>query len=110
MHPRYLTDLPGRQISPSLHPDGQQFVYVDTEFGHSDLNFQSLGGKPQNLTADFPAGATQPAYSPNGQEIAFRSNHEGGGIFIMPASGGVPQKLSDQGYRPAWSPKGSRIV
>jgi eukaryotic-like serine/threonine-protein kinase len=106
-----LTDLQGRETSPSLSPDGTFFVYAKVLDGNSDLFLQRVaGGKPINLTADSPANDDQPAFSPDGQQIAFRSEREGGGIFLMGATGESVRRLTDFGFNPAWSPDGREIA
>ena len=37
-------------------------------------------------------------------------NARGGDIFLVPALGGTPAKLVEDGYYPAWSPDGEKIV
>jgi serine/threonine protein kinase/WD40 repeat protein len=106
-----LTDLQGRETSPSLSPDGTFFVYTKVIDGASDLFLQRVaGGNPINLTAGSPADDYQPAFSPDGQQIAFRSEREGGGIFLMGATGESVKRLTDFGYNPAWSPDGREIA
>jgi serine/threonine protein kinase len=106
-----LTDLQGRETSPSLSPDGTFFVYSKVIDGNSDLFLQRVaGGKPINLTAGSSAHDSQPAFSPDGQQIAFRSDREGGGIFLMGATGESVKRLTDFGFNPAWSPDGGEIA
>jgi serine/threonine protein kinase/Tol biopolymer transport system component len=107
-----LTDQEGRELYPSLSPDGRAFVYVRTLDGQSDLFRQERaeGSVPVNLTAGSPVDDTQPAISPDGLWIAFRSERDGGGIFVMPAQGGPARHVSDVGYNPAWSPDGRDLA
>jgi Tol biopolymer transport system component len=77
------------------------------------------------------ADEAQPAWSPDGTKIAFCSARDhggrlnfalgqdvltelvdgrGGDLFIVPALGGTPVRLVEDGYYPAWSPDGARIV
>jgi serine/threonine protein kinase len=106
-----LTDLPGKETSPSISPDGTFFVYAKSEGGNFDLFLQRVqGGNPINLTASSPADDIQPAFSPNGQQIAFRSERDGGGIFVMGATGESVRRLTDFGFNPSWSPDGREIA
>jgi eukaryotic-like serine/threonine-protein kinase len=107
-----LTDQEGRELFPSLSPDGEYFVYArETASGNLDVYLQRVGGSnPINLTADSPVEDTQPAYSPDGKQIAFRSDRDGGGIFLMGATGESVRRLTDFGYNPAWSPDGREIL
>jgi serine/threonine protein kinase len=106
-----LTDLPGKETSPSVSPDGAFFVYAKSEGGNSDLFLQRVAGdNPMNLTASSPSDDIQPAFSPDGQQIAFRSERDGGGIFVMGAMGGSVRRLTDFGFNPTWSPDGREIA
>ncbi|HEY7216051.1 MAG TPA: protein kinase, partial [Thermoanaerobaculia bacterium] len=107
-----LTDQEGRELFPSLSPDGEYFVYArETTPGNRDVYLQRIGGSnPINLTPDSPVEDTQPAYSPDGKTLAFRSERDGGGIFLMGATGESVRRLTDFGYNPAWSPDGREIL
>ncbi len=72
-----------------------------------------MGGRNAiNLTEDSDANDDSPALSPDGEWIAFHSDRDGTeGIFLMGATGESVRRLTDdEGYNPAWSPDGSRIV
>jgi len=106
-----LTDAPGEEVTPSLSPDGKFVAYASRAAGNMDIYVLRAGGRiPVNLTADSPADDTEPAFSPDGSRIAFRSERDGGGIFVMGATGESVVRLQDAGYRPAWSPDGTRLV
>ena len=106
-----LTDLQGRETSPSLSPDGTFFVYSKAVDGNADLFLQRVAeGEPINLTPGSPADDHQPAFSPDGQKIAFRSEREGGGIFLMGATGESVRRLTELGFNPSWSPDGQEIA
>jgi serine/threonine protein kinase/Tol biopolymer transport system component len=107
-----LTDQEGREMSPSLAPHGDVFVYAKAKAGEdTDIYWQRVeGGSPQNLTVDSPAADTEPAFSPDGRQIAFRSERDNGGIFLMGATGESVRRLTNFGYNPAWSPDGGEIV
>jgi len=109
-----LTTESGKEVFPSLSPDGKWVVYVRGNGGRPeklDIYLQSVGGQtPINLTKDSMASETQPAFSPDGERIAFRSGRQGGGIFVMGRTGESPRRLTTEGLNPAWSPDGSQIV
>ncbi|MES1245556.1 MAG: protein kinase [Acidobacteriota bacterium] len=106
-----LTDLQGRELFPSLSPDGSFFVYSRGEGGDQDIFLQRVGGRnPINLTEDSPADDTQPVYSPDGRWIAFRSERDGGGLFMMGATGESVRRLAPFGHQPAWSPDSREVV
>src|SRR6185295_18753422 len=106
-----LTDQEGRELFPSLSPDGEYFVYARSSSpGNLDIYLQRVGGSnPINLTPDSPLDDTQPAYSPDGKQIAFRSERDGGGLLVMGATGESVRRLTDSGYNPAWTPDGKEI-
>jgi Tol biopolymer transport system component len=107
-----LTDQEGRELFPSLSPDGNFFVYAKaSSSANLDIYLQRTGGgNPIDLTADSPSEDIQPAFSPDGQLIAFRSEREGGGIFLMGATGESVRRLTNFGYNPAWSPDGQEVL
>ena len=113
-----ITDEEGREIYPTLSPDGLSVAYVAPVDGQTDIFLKSLkdedgdflNAEAVNLTEDSPEDDTQPAFSPDGKWIAFRSEREGGGIWLVPAAGGAARRVTDFGYSPAWSPDSREIA
>ncbi|HYH45682.1 MAG TPA: protein kinase, partial [Thermoanaerobaculia bacterium] len=108
-----VTDQEGREVDPSLAPDGLSFVYAKADLsGQKDILLQRIGveRKPLNVTEGSEADDSQPAISPDGRWIAFRSEREGGGIFITSVEGGLARRIADVGYNPAWSPDGRELA
>jgi len=106
-----LTLQSGRELEPSISPDGDFIVYSSGESGNSDIFLQRIGGqKPINLTENSRAPDYAPAYSPDGGRIAFHSDRADGGVFVMGSTGESVKKVSDIGHDPAWSPDGRRLV
>jgi eukaryotic-like serine/threonine-protein kinase len=108
-----ITDQQGREVFPSLSPDGQSLIYASRLSGNSDIYFKRVGSrKTINLTEGSEAQETQPALSPDGKRIAFwRTNPDGsGGIYVMSETGESPRPLLPFGCNPAWSPDGKEIV
>ena len=106
-----LTNLPGRELSPSFNPAGDMIAFLwDGGAGRNlDLYIKSVGpGEPIRLT-DTPEMEVSPDWSPDGQWIAFGRVLPRGmiGIYIMPASGGVERKLAE---RPSGPPLIIRYV
>jgi predicted Ser/Thr protein kinase len=125
------TFSPGLQEQPAFSPDGKLLAYVTDERGNLDIVVQPRGGGAQIPVAATDADEAQPAWSPDGTKIAFCSARDhggrlnfalgqsnltelvdgrGGDLFIAPALGGAAVKLVEDGYYPAWSPDGKRIV
>jgi serine/threonine-protein kinase len=106
-----LTVDPGVEWFPSLSPDGKWLLYSGEASGNRDIYLLSLGGRtPINLTEDSPEADDQPAFSPDGEQIAFRSEREGGGVYVMGRTGEALRRITSFGYRPAWSPDGTRLA
>ena len=106
-----ITNQEGRELFPTLSPDGNFFAYAKVSGGSSDIHLLRIGGgNPINLTPDTPWEDTQPAFSPDGEQIVFRSGRDGGGLFVMGATGESVRRLTDFGFNPSWSPDGKRIV
>jgi Tol biopolymer transport system component len=125
------TFSPGLQEQPAFSPDGKFLAYVTDERGNLDIVVQARAGGAAIRVAATDADEAQPAWSPDGTKIAFCSARDhggrlnfalgqealtelvdgrGGDLFIAPALGGTAVKLVDNGYYPAWSPDGKRIV
>src|SRR5262245_43419777 len=99
-----LTSDSGLESEPTWSPDGSLIAYSSDRNGDFDVWVQ-----PVRVTTS-PAHEWQPDYSPDGKYLAVRSERDGGGIFVIPALGGAERKIADFGYRPRWSPDGSRIL
>jgi len=108
-----VTEEEGRELYPSLAPDGRFFVYAKADpSGQKDIFLKKIGSsdEPLNVTAGSPSDDVQPAISPDSRWIAFRSERDGGGIYIASVDGGPARRISDAGYNPAWSPDGRELA
>jgi hypothetical protein len=80
--PRQITFLPGRQVKPSVSPDGTLIVFSSDHGGNPDLWIMSArGGDPIRLTYyegndTNPGFDVEPSWSPDGKSIAFSSTRD----------------------------------
>jgi Tol biopolymer transport system component len=106
-----LTAEPGVEWFPSISPDGEWIVYSGEGSGNRDIYLRSVGGQNAiNLTGNSQADDDQPAFSPDGDRVAFRSERDGGGIFIMGRTGEAVRRVTRMGFKPSWSPDGTRLT
>jgi serine/threonine protein kinase/Tol biopolymer transport system component len=108
---KQLTFDEGMEVSPSIAPDGQTFVFARGAGAASDIYLQRVDGRNAiNLTKRCRTADTQPAFSPDGSQIAYRSECEGGGIFVMGATGESARRVAADCFNPSWSPDAKEIV
>ena len=99
-----LTTLPGRELYPTLSPDGTHVVFTWTgpQQDNTDIYRQQIGaGSPLRLTND-PRSDYNPVWSPDGRWIAFlrgdpatplaRSDRQ---LRLIAPLGGQERKLAD---------------
>ncbi len=95
-----FSGLPGREVTPSFSPDGNQMVYAwdgGIEGGNLDVYVKIIGaGEPIRLT-DNANDELNPVFSPDGKSIAFVRNFpEHNEIILIPALGGAERKLYEK--------------
>jgi Tol biopolymer transport system component len=112
-----LTTFVGEHGSPSLSPDGSQFVFAwdgDVPNGPLHLYLSLVGkGTPLRLT---PEGENDegPSWSPDGQSIAFveHKNAKSHSVAVIPALGGAERRIADAPdvSSVSWSPDSRWLV
>ena len=117
-----FTSFPGREITPSFSPDGNQiaFAWNGEKEDNWDIYVKVIGTESVLRLTTNPAADRAPAWSPDGRYIAFyRSTESGDEIYLVPALGGPEQRLYSPrrawvwGYRPpnlSWSPDGKYLA
>lgn len=112
-----LTSYQGREIMPSLSPDGTQvaFVWNGERQDNWDIFVKPLDAvTPLRLTSD-PLVDVGPAWSPSGREIAFvrRDAEDRRALYVTPLIPGSERKVADLGpgaVPPSWTPDGAWLV
>jgi Tol biopolymer transport system component len=106
-----LTEEAGREVAPSISPDGDSIAYATHADGGSDIYVRRVGGRTTTRLAADPARSEgAPAFSPDGRSVAFHEADTDGGIFVVGATGESERRVTDAGFHPAWSPDGNEIV
>ena len=109
---RRLTSDSGLTFQPALSQDGRLLAFASDRSGQGNLNIwlqQVSGGSAVRLT-DNPADDVDPTFSPDGETIAYRAEGALDGIYLVPALGGTRTLVARGGYRPRFSPDGTRIA
>jgi Tol biopolymer transport system component/DNA-binding winged helix-turn-helix (wHTH) protein len=106
---RQLT-FTGREVTPSLSPDGRRIAYVSRQSPRRKVMVQELaGGDPVVMFSAPEAGALR--WSPDGSELMFWARGEGtDGLYIAPSSGGPARRLTSNLFISCWSPDGGTIA
>jgi Tol biopolymer transport system component/DNA-binding winged helix-turn-helix (wHTH) protein len=106
---RQLT-FTGREITPTLSPDGTRIAYVSKESPHRKVMVQELaGGRHVEVFSAPEAGALR--WSPDGSELMFWARGDGiSGQYIAPASGGSARKIATGLFVACWSPDSSTVA
>ena len=107
-----LTDTDGSTDTPSWSPDGSSIAFAR----NGDIWVMAADGSAQQLVFDDPRSAHSPAWSPDGTMLAYvtdrdtQPGHSEQAIYVTDLGGDVHIRLTDDGFGPAWSPSGDKVV
>lgn len=109
-----FTSANSSSMESSWLPDGSGFVYTTNSTGAFSL-VRTLSRTPNAavtvvLPGEVAPRISTPAVSPNGQRIAFATDMRGTWNVGTVGIGGDNFTLIGQGYDPAYSPDGTRLV
>jgi dipeptidyl aminopeptidase/acylaminoacyl peptidase len=106
---RQLT-FTGKEVTPSLSPDGSRIAYLSVESPHRKVVVQEIDGG-QRIEVFSAPEAFAIRWSPDSSEVMFGARGEGtDGVYIAPRSGGRARKVADRPFVSCWSPDGSSIA
>ncbi len=109
---RRLTSDTGLTFQPTLAWRAKLLAYASDRAGEGGLDIwiQPIeGGQPVRLT-DSQADDLEPDFSPDGRVVVYRSERERSGLYLAPVLGGKSTLLVEGGFRPRFSPDGSRVA
>ncbi|MBN2030638.1 PD40 domain-containing protein [bacterium] len=109
---------PGKEVTPSLSPDGNQIAYSCGSVGQNDYHIyvKMIGTLTSLKLTTKAAEQYYPSWSPDGRMVAFmRFAGEESGIYKVPALGGAEQRVItidsvNTGAGLDWSPDGGFII
>jgi TolB protein len=111
IHP--LTDGGPINVSPSVCPDGGEFVFTSDRSGTPQIYTESLDGGEAHRITYKGSYNTAPSFSPDCKHIAYESREPGGfQIYVIGVDGSGAQQLTQSGSNeaPSWSPDGRYIA
>jgi Tol biopolymer transport system component/DNA-binding winged helix-turn-helix (wHTH) protein len=106
---RQLT-FTGKEVTPTLSPDGKRIAYVSIESPHRKVLVQELsGGHPVTVFSAPEAGWLR--WSPDGAELLFWARGDGlTGTYVVPQLGGSARKIAGGTFVACWSPDSSTVA
>ena len=116
-----FASLPGKEISPTFSPDGNNIAFAWNEGSDADhqydLYVKSLASERLLRLTHQPSRWMSPAWSPDGSSIAFvRQTEQHAGIFVIPALGGSERSIVSGNLTVggiieiSWSPDGRQLA
>ncbi len=119
-----LTEHPEYDVEPAWQPlllgTNGKITFTSERDGNAEIYSLNAGGSGQVNLTNHPARDVNPVYSPDGTKIAFSSDRNNAifDLFVMNADGSNPTRITRhsevfccaEGFEPAWSPDGKKIV
>ena len=111
---RPLTESPGRDLDPSVSPDGRTIAFSSDRDGNYEIYAMDADGRGETRLTALAGSDTEPSWSPDGRSIVFVSDRSGRvDVYRMSATGESPEALTAdvmQESSPALSPGGSKLA
>jgi len=105
-----ITHQTGQAQTPSVSPDGREFVYLSDSGGHGNLWVANAdGSKTREITFEHDPSVVigVPIWSPAGDRIAFILTQQGKtGEWLVSPDGSYLRQLVPHGSGASWSPDG----
>ncbi len=112
-----VTELPGRQVQPSVSPDGSRVAFAwDAEgLGDFHIYIKPIHGDSLTPLTSGTEPTRSPAWSPDGRTIAYLQTlpAQNQAVMLVPANGGAPRQLTTIGTNVvgiAWTPDSRNLV
>ncbi|HTK82099.1 MAG TPA: protein kinase [Bacteroidota bacterium] len=99
---------------PGISPDGNWAAFPASDINNKwDVYYMNVaGGEPRRITSDSSASVSEVDISPDGGRITYdrwNSATQQYDVCVVSALGGITKRVAEGGYRPRWSPDGSRV-
>jgi Tol biopolymer transport system component/predicted DNA-binding transcriptional regulator AlpA len=116
-----LTSYPGKELQPSLSPDGNLVAFAFSDDGSSNYHIyvKVIGSEEVLRLTSSRADDLSPSWSPDGQSIVFLRfiSDQRALVIVIPSKGGEERQLSkinvdrtQTEIRVTWSPNGEWIA
>jgi Tol biopolymer transport system component len=109
-HEHPLIRSSGREIDPSLSPDGQRVANISDQSGEQEIWITDADGTRTQITRLEGRRMNQPQWSPDGKTLLCVTRGQNGAeVFTVPAAGGKAARVLSDVNDASWSHDGKSI-